>query len=374
MKIAYFIGTLKKEDGVARVLLALINEGQKRGVESIIITGWAEDESISPVPVVQVPSIIFPLYKDYHLPLPGMRGFEKKLKEFRPDIIHIHSPDTIAWAALKYSKKHKVPIVATYHTDFARYLVYYRLSFLKTFVWFLLKKLYKQMNFTTTPAQVVSQELEKNGIPNVYTIPWGVEFEKFDISFRSLEWRNKILNGKNEEILLCVCRLTWEKDLRTLAKVYNLLKNRQNNFCMIIAGDGPARKELELLMPGALFLGHIEGTELSRVYASSDIFIFPSSTETFGNVTIEAMASGLVPIVADAGGSNSLVKNGENGFLARPNNIEDFCEKVTLLLYNEQLRKRLQNSCLNFAKKHTWEKVFDDFLKGYSKLIDTERF
>ena len=369
MKIVHFIDTLRKEDGVTRVILPLVKEARKKGFDSLIITGWAEDTSISPVPVIQTPSFVLPLYTDYRLPFPGMRGFEKKLKEFKPDILHIHSPGTIAWAALKYSKKYKVPIVATYHTDFGRYLIYYHLSLLKSPVWFILEKLYRQMNLITAPSQVVSEELISHDIKNVFAIPWGVNFKEFSPSFCKEEWQKGISEGENKTILLCVCRLTWEKDLHTLAKVFNTLKKHGNDFSMVIAGDGPARKELESLMPGAKFMGHLEGIELSKVFASSDIFLFPSNTETFGNVTIEAMASGLVPVVADAGGSKSLVKNGENGFLAEPHNVTDFCEKVELLLNDKQLRERMKNNSLNFVKNYTWGKVFDELLQKYLKIL-----
>ena len=369
MKIAYFIGTLNKKDGVARVLLALIREAQKRGIDSQVVTGWAEDPKISPVPVIQVSSIIFPLYKEYRLSKPGIRGFSKKLDEFKPDIIHIHSPDTIGWAALKYAKKRYIPILATYHTDFGRYLDYYHLSFLRPVVRSILKRLYRQMRFVTAPSQVISDELIKLGIANVRTIPWGVEFAKFDASFRSPEWRDKILKGESKTILLCVCRLTWEKDLRTLAQTFDLLKKSHHDFTMVIAGDGPARQKLESLMPGAIFLGHLEGLEFSKAYASSDIFVFPSTTETFGNVTIEAMASGLVPVVADAGGSKSLVKNGETGFLARPKDPQDTFEKVNRLLDDPQLRARMKIAGLDFVKNFSWEKVFDSLLQIYLKCL-----
>ncbi|OGZ33467.1 MAG: hypothetical protein A2Y98_03000 [Candidatus Portnoybacteria bacterium RBG_19FT_COMBO_36_7] len=368
MKIAYFIGTLKKEDGVTRVLLALIGEAQKKGIESMIITGWAEDTSISPVPVIQVPSVVFPLYKEYRLSISGIKGFSKKLDEFKPDIIHLHSPDTIGWSALKYSKKRKIPIVATYHTDFGRYLSYYHLSFLRPAVWSVLRRLYKQMRFVTTPSKVISDELTAHNIPNVYTTPWGVDFKKFDQSFRSQAWNEEIAKDRNKTVLLCVCRLTWEKDLKTLAEAYNLLKKNRDDFIMVIAGDGPARKELEKMMPGAIFLGHLEGTEFSKVYASSDIFVFPSTTETFGNVTIEAMASGLVPVVADAGGSKSLVKDGQNGFLTIPKDPADVSKKVCLLLDNKEIYQQMRKNALEFSKDFTWEKVFDNLLQMYIKL------
>lgn len=370
MKIVHFLGTLKKEDGVNRVLLSLIKEEKKRGVESIIVTGWVEDESISPVPVVQIRSFILPFYKEYRIPLPGMHGFEKILNEFKPDIIHIHSPDPSAWAALKYSKKNKIPIVATYHTNFCRYLSYYHLSFLQPLVWDVLKRLYKQMNFITSPSKTISQELINLNLKNIYTIPWGVELDQFNPSFHSNEWRKKILGEKEGNIILCVCRLTWEKDLRVLAEVFNLLKKHQNNFSMVIAGNGPARSELESLMPGAIFLGRIEGDELSKVYASSDIFFFSSTTETFGNVTIEAMASGIVSVVADSNGSNSLIENNKNGFLALPNNTDSFYEKIVCLLEDKQLQEKMKKTSFDIAQGYTWEKVYDNLYQKYTELIN----
>ena len=123
------------------------------------------------------------------------------------------------------------------------------------------------MSFISAPSEGASQELINHGVRNVYTVPWGVELERFDPSARSPEWRNKILKGKEGDIILCVCRLIWYKDLITLSQVYNLLKKNKKNISMVIAGDGPARSELESLMPGAIFLGHLGSEELSKVYA-----------------------------------------------------------------------------------------------------------
>jgi len=369
MKIAHFLGTLKNEDGVTRVISSLVKEAEKRKIESIIVTGWAEDDSKFPIPIIQIPSFIFPLYKEYKIPFPGVHGFEKRLDEFNPDIIHIHSPDTIAWAALKYAKKHNIPVVSTYHTDFNRYLPYYHLSSLKPLVWFLFKKLYKKMDLVTAPSEAVRSELINNGIKNVYTIPWGVDLDKFNPLFRSQEWRTKILGEKNENIILYVGRLTWEKDLITLAEIFKLLIDHKDNFKMLVVGDGPARQKLEILMPGAIFMGHLEGIELSRAYASSDIFLFPSYTETFGNVTLEAMASGITSIVANAGGSKYLIINNKNGFLVEPKDTKDFYKKITLLIKDKKLQEEMRNNNINLSKNYTWEKTFDSLLQKYSELL-----
>ena len=370
MRIAYFLGTFKKEDGVTRVLLSLVNEAQKRGVESIIITGFAEDESISPVPVIQVPSFAFPLYKDYKLPLPGVRGFRNELDKFKPDIIHVHSPETIAWAALKYSKDKNIPIVATYHTNFCRYLDYYNFSLFEPLVWDILKRLYSRMDLVTSPSLTVSRELMDLGLRNICTIPWGVESSKFNKNFRSLSWRQKITEGKEKKIILYVGRLTWEKDLRVLAEIHRMLKSKRDDFEIVVAGDGPIRKELELLMPGAKFLGHIEGKELSEVYASSDFLLFPSSTEVFANVPLEAISSGIIPIIADFGGIKSLVENKNICLLCKPKDSNDFLLKTNSLLDDQNLQEEMKINGEKFIKDFTPEKVFDEMMQKYSELIN----
>lgn len=367
IKVAHFIGTLKKEDGAARSLLAIVEQGRNEDINSVIITSWVEDKAISTVPIIQVPSIIFPLYRDYRLPLPGMAAFRKQLDQFEPDLIHLHSPDPSAWSALNYARENDIPIMATHHTDFCQYLPYYHLDFFRPLAWYLLRKLYTRLSIVTIPSRVMGNELLNHQIPNVRVLPWGIDTARFNPSFRSKELKEEILQGKNM-ILLCVCRLTWEKDLHILAKAYHLLKQRNENFVLVIAGDGPARKRLELMMPQALFTGHLDGKQLSQFYASADIFVFPSTMETFGNVTLEAMASGLVPVVADAGGSRCLVNN-KNGFLTRPKDPDDIAEKVSILMDNDQLREEMRRSALAFSKIFTWEKAFSTLLKIYQEIL-----
>jgi len=369
MKIAHFLGTLKKEDGVTSVILSLVKEAEKMGHDNIIVTGWAEDESITQAKIIQVPSFIFPLYKEYRLPIPGMNGFEEKLNEFHPDIIHVHSPDTIAWAAIKYAKKNNIPIIGTYHTNFCQYLDYYHLSSLQSLVWNTLKRLYKKMDLITSPSETVSKELTDLGIKNIYTIPWGVDSSKFNNSFYSDTWRNKILKGETKKIILYVGRLTWEKDFKTFIETYNLLKKNRNDFTVVIAGDGPIRKELEILMPEVLFLGHLDHKELSVAYASSDVLFTPSSTEVFANVPLEAMSSGLIPVIADIGGIKMLIENKNIGLLCKPKNAKDFYNKINTLLDDQKLQSEMHTNIKNFIKDFTWEKVFDNIYEKYLTLI-----
>lgn len=372
MKIAYFIGSAKNEEnGVDRVLARLIREGEAHGVESVIVTGWVESPGMTyHVPIFTVPSMKFPLYRDYRLPFPWMKGFYKNLDAFHPDVIHIHSPDTSAWEALRYARKRGIPIMATHHTDFVRYLKYYHLSALKSFLWYLLRRLYNQLDLITTPSSVTAHDLLLHGVKHVKIIPWGTELERFNPSFRSDAWRAAVLKKTQKYIVLFVGRLTWEKDLKTLAETYALLREARDDFAMVVVGRGPNEEDLKQLMPGAVFLGYKEGRELSECYASSDIFLFPSSTETFGNVTIEAMASGIVPVVANEGGSRSLVKEGITGFLCASRDPKRFFETTNLLLNDEQLRKKMRAECISFAQSFSWSSVFQKMYELYRMLLE----
>lgn len=370
MKIAYFIGTFKKEDGVTSVLLKMSEAAKNEGHKNIIVTGYVEDRSLSPVEVIEVPAVTFPLYKDYKLPLPGQKGFAAKLDEFKPDIIHVHSPDPIAWAALKYAKGKKIPIIATYHTDFIKYLPYYHLSLLKPLVWAMFRRLYNQMDLITTPSSVIAEDLTAHGIKKVLALPWGTNLEIFNPKAHSEEWRKEILKDGKQFIVFSASRITWEKDLKTLAGAYNLLKEKNDDFEMVIAGDGPALNDLKKLMPGTIFLGHLDLKELARSYASSDVFLFPSATETFGNVTLEAMASGAVPVVANSGGSKALVKNKFNGLICEPYSANDFYLKTLELLSSPEELKAIRENGLTFSKDYSWDEVFKKVFAIYKNLIN----
>jgi len=370
MKVAYFIATVNQSDGVTHVLRSLIMEEKNLGLKSVIVTSRSKYASILPSPTIKIPAVVPPFaYKDYRIALPETDGFEKQLDKFKPDIIHLHSPDTIAWPALKYAQKRNIPVIATYHTNFARYTSYSHLTSLKPLVWWWLKKIYNQTQFVTAPSSGAARELTSHRIKNINIIPWGVDFTSFNPSFRSLEWRKKINQGQEKSILLCACRLRAEKDLETLAAVYQRLRRKNHNFSLVVAGDGPMRKTLEKDLPEVVFLGYLEGKALSTAYASSDILFFPSSTETFGNVIIEGMASGLTPVIADAGGGRTFIKNGENGFLAKPKNVTDFYNQIVKLLDNPRLLETTRHEALKSSKNFLWPEVAQKMFKLYQKAI-----
>jgi glycosyltransferase involved in cell wall biosynthesis len=370
MKIAYFAGTLN-DDGVSKVMLRLADYAVRQGHEAIIITGYIRPDIVSPVKVIIVPAVKFPLYKEYRITAPGRMGFNSILKEFKPDLIHLHSPDPLSWAALNYGRRHKLPVLVTHHTAFDRYLPYYHLSWLEPVVWDLLGYLYNRSSLVNVPSPLIAEDLRNHGIKNLSVIPWGIDLQLFNPGKADFKWREGITENKKQVVILYAGRLTWYKDLRTLAATYQALQqvSAPNSFRMVVAGDGPAREELEKMMPGAVFTGHLKHAQLAEIYAASDIFLFPSSTDNFPLVILEAMASGLVPVVADRGGAPTIIKHQENGLVCKAREAEDFYQQVKGLLDNPAELARLRAASLATAQEYDWEKILVKIFSLCQELV-----
>jgi len=370
LRAAYFAGSMKPgHDGVTRVLYKLIE-----GLEEYNI-GYKFFSAILPVEekyaekMLQVPSITFPLYKDYRFAVPGYKHFERALKQFNPDIIHINSPCSLGYAAVKYAQKFHIPVVATYHTHFVSYARYYNVKALETLSWSYFRNIYNKCQAVYVPSLPVLDELEENGINNLVFLPHGVDTEVFNRSFKSPDWKKN--NGiADKQVLLFSGRLVWEKDLKVLADAYSIIMNKRNDAVFVIAGDGPVRSELEKMMPNALFLGYQSGKDLSTAYASSDMLVFPSTTETFGNVTVEAMASGIPPICARKGGAYGIIKDEVTGLIAEPVDAVSLADKIELLLDNTSLKHRIAQNAFEFAQTQSWDSIFRRLFGSYSEIIN----
>ncbi len=372
MKIAYFNANLKVgQDGVTRCIYKMVDAVLERGYKAIAI-GSTLPIGETPVPVYGVPSVALPLQKNYRIAIPGYQSFAKHLQEFQPDILHINSPCTLGFAAVKYARHFGVPVVATYHTHFPTYPRYYNLTSLEDLTWRLSRRLYNNVDRTFVPTRPILQELHDNGIQCLTYLPNGVDTALFSPLNRSAEWRKRFSNGE-KPIILFVSRLVWEKDLRILAESYEQLRSRRSDFEMVIVGDGHARQELQAMMPGAHFLGYQSGKTLSESFASADIFVFPSTTETFGLVTLEAMASGLAPVAAEIGGAAEIIQEGRSGLFARPLNSRDLAKKVEWYLDNPNHRKIIADHALARAQEYRWESVLERLFENYREVVEDFR-
>ena len=369
LKVAYFAGTMQPgHDGVTRVLYKLIENLKRFNIESMFFSPIIPGKEEQTVEMYSVPSFTFPLYKEYKLAVPGQRYFEDKLKEFQPDLIHINSPCSLGYAAVKYGNRNGIPVAATYHTHFASYAKYYKIKAIENISWNYFRRIYNACQIVYVPSKPILYELQSHGINNLKYLPHGVDTKTFNTSFYSRDWKSRN-NIDGKKAVLFVGRLVWEKDLETLAKTYKIITAERDDTAFVIVGEGPIKEELIKLMPHAVFLGYQSGIKLAEAYASSDIFVFPSTTETFGNVTVEAMASGLPPICAREGGAYGVIEEGVNGLTSIPRDPFDLAEKIKILLDSPEKRRYLRNNAILFAKEQTWDKIFQKLVTSYQKLI-----
>ncbi|HEX9007040.1 MAG TPA: glycosyltransferase family 1 protein, partial [Bacteroidota bacterium] len=370
LRVAYFAGSMKPgHDGVTRVLYRMISSLARHGIRSVFYSAIVPPPDDRPADMVQVPSIAFPAYPEYRVPLPGQRHFDRQLTTFRPDLIHINSPCPLGYAAVQYGREHGVPVVATYHTHFPSYARYYKMRPLELLSWNYLRRLYGGCSRIYVPSMPILRELASRRIKNLKHLPHGVDTGVFNPGYRSNEWKKRLrIEGKSA--LLFAGRLVWEKDLETLIGTYQLLTKRRSDLVFVLAGDGPIRGELQDRMPRAVFLGQIGGADLSTAYASSDLLVFPSTTETFGNVVLEAMASGIVPVCANQGGPAGIIQQGVTGLLARPRDAASLAEFAEYLVDHPGKRAEIADQALASARRQGWDRIFDELFTDYRAVVE----
>jgi len=370
MKIALYTGTfVKDKDGVARTLYEFIKSIRGTGHE---VTIWSPDiqekvkkPAINVEKVVSVPILLYP---DYKLGFFGPKT-KKQLDEMAPDIIHVSTPDLVGREFLQYGKRNNIPVVSAYHTDFPSYLGYYQLGMLNPPLWSYLRWFYNNSRLTLVPTKVIKERLQKRGIKNVVIWSRGISLDRFNPNFRSEELR-EAWNAHGKKVILYSGRLVWYKDLDIMVSVYEKLIQKREDILFVVLGSGPAENDLKKKMPEAIFPGYLTGKDLSRAYASSDILFFPSTTETFGNVIQEGLASGLPAVVSDLGGCMEIVKKSKGGLISKAKDPLSFEENVIKLIDDKLLYNILRNNGLNYSKKRSWNNINNKLLKKYEKLID----
>jgi glycosyltransferase involved in cell wall biosynthesis len=356
-------------DGVALTLNRLVGHLEKQGVAVLVFAPVAQKPAFAHQgKLVPVPSLPLPGRPEYRLAL-GMAGHVKRqLLDFQPDIIHIAVPDLLGHAALALAKAHGIPAVASYHTRYETYLKHYwYLTPLEGLLKHVLRRFYGQAREVYVPSESVREALLADGLKDNFR-PWprGIDTERFTPGKRSAAWRAGLGIGAEELVVLHVSRLVREKRLDTLTKALNRIAAPHR---VVIVGDGPDRDYVQRELPQAVFTGFLEGDELATAYASSDIFVFPSDSESFGNVTLEAMASGLPCVCADATGSRSLVVMGETGFLAPADDAEAFAGHITTLARDGALRAALGEAARKRALGFSWDETLARMLGYYRALL-----
>ena len=265
-----------------------------------------------------------PRYPNLRLGLPAQRALAELWTRDRPDVVHLVTEGPLGWSAQRAAQRLRLPAVSDFRTNFHAYTQHYGVGWLKAPIVAYLRKFHNRTLFTFVPSETVRAELAALGVRGLRVIARGVDTALFDPARRSESLRASWGAGPSDPVLLHVGRLAAEKNLTDLLAAFEAARAYSPRARFVLVGDGPARQEVQARCPGAVFAGMRRGEDLAAHYASGDLFLFPSLTETYGNVTVEALASGLAVVAYDYAAAAAHIRHGLNGALASFGSAAEF--------------------------------------------------
>ncbi|KAB3535742.1 glycosyltransferase family 1 protein [Alkaliphilus pronyensis] len=370
MKIAIFTDTYTPQiNGVTKTLKKLKDYMDKNGIEYKFFVP-AEGNPLETKETISFYSIRFLFYPECKIALPRYGEVKNALDDFKPDIIHIVTPFSVGLKGLKYARENNIPLVSSYHTNFVEYFKFYNLQILENICWSYFNWFHSFCEINFCPSMDTLNKLDRKGIGNLKIWDRGIESDEFSPIKYNKDLRERYVSP-NVKLLLYVGRIAPEKELDVLLKAVQILSKKDIPFKLLMVGDGPLYNELKAQnIKNVIFDGYKFGSELQEIYGSSDIFVFPSSTETYGNVILEAMSSGLPVVAPFEGGIKENLKNGNNGLVFNKEDSIDMANKIEMLLKDEKLRVSLANNAREHAMSKSWNKVFQKLFKNYKSVIE----
>jgi phosphatidylinositol alpha 1,6-mannosyltransferase len=352
-------------NGVARTLERLVQAVEARGGAVQVITVDDPESQVDPR-VERLAAIPFWAYPQLRVAAPALRAARRALEAFRPTLVHAATPFGVGLGARQAARQLGLPLVTSYHTHFTAYLRHYKLEALDGISWPFLRWFHNSGLRTYAPTETVRRELAAQGFERTAVWGRGVDPQRFNPSQRSAAWRAQQGIGRDELVALYVGRIAPEKGIGVLldamARVQAAWPGRVR---FVLTGDGPAEEKARALAPaGTVFTGRLTGEALGRAYASADLFVFPSETETFGNVVLEAMASGLAVVAPDAGPTLEFAHAG-TAALYRAGDAAALAAQVLALAGDDTARARLGHSARAEALRHDWDAIFDALVADY---------
>ena len=371
LRIALFSGNYNcVRDGANRALNTLVGYLLRNGAAVRVYSPTIDKPAFPPTgDLVSIPSIPIPRRPEYRFAFGLTPSVRRDLRTFAPTHIHLSVPDPSNHAALAIARRTNVPAVASVHTRFDTYFRYYGLAFFEPIAEAIMRRFYRRCDAIFAPSESMAQILRDQRMSYDVGI-WtrGVDRDIFKPERRDPAWRRSLGIDDDEPVIGFVGRIVAEKGLDIFAETVDQLTARGIRHRVVVIGEGPARGWFEQRLPGARFAGYQTGDALGRAVASLDMLFNPSVTESFGNVTLEAMACGVPVVAADAAGSSSLIEDGVNGRLVRPGATHSFAEALADYCTGPDLRRAAAEAGLAAAANYGWDQVNATLVEGYFRV------
>ncbi|WP_184244038.1 glycosyltransferase family 4 protein [Novosphingobium chloroacetimidivorans] len=372
LRIALFSGNYNYvRDGANQALNRLAGYLLDQGAAVRIYSPTVPKPAFEPTgDLIGVRALPIPGRGEYRMPLWLPRKVRQDLKAFAPNVVHVSSPDPVSHEAVTWARKHELPVLASVHTRFETYFRYYNMAWAEPLMEAFLRRFYRRCDALVAPSESMAQVLREQRMNYDITI-WsrGVDREVFNPGVRSLDWRRSHGIGDDEIAIGFLGRLVMEKGLDVFSDSIDALRRRGVPHKVLVIGEGPAREWFESRLPGAAFVGFQAGADLGRAVASMDVLFNPSVTETFGNVTLEAMACALPVVAAAATGSESLVEDHVSGRLIRPGAVHQFAEALRGYVESAELRDRHGAAGERRALDFSWDRINRAVADTYLRLV-----
>jgi len=376
LRIAVVTETYPPEvNGVAITLGRLVNGLQARNhqIQLIRPRQHADDQ---PHPTATLSEhlqrgIALPHYEGLKMGLPAKGALTRLWTMQRPDVVQIATEGPLGWSALAAANKLRLPVASDFHTNFHSYSNHYGLGLLRRAIVAYLRKFHNKSAVTLVPTAGIRRELLSHGYENIEIIGRGVDTRQFHPGRRDPALRARWGVNADETVALYVGRLAAEKNLALVFRAFDAMRETHPATRLVLVGDGPERASWQAKRPDAIFCGTQIDEALAAHYASGDVFLFPSLTETWGNVTIEAMASGLAVVAYDCAAAEEVIRHGENGLKAPPESEAAFIAEAVSLAPAVALQRRLGSAAAARAAQLSWDAIIDSFERVLLRLAQS---
>jgi len=362
LRIAVVTETWPPEvNGVAMTLAKLV-QGLSHRNHDVQLIRPRQTKSDSPMNDASLEEVLMrgmpiPRYPELKLGLPSKKTLVKTWTLRRPDVVHIATEGPLGWSALQAAKVLKLPVTSDFRTNFQSYSKHYGVGWLRKPIVAYLRKFHNATACTMVPTRELMRTLSENGFANLKVVSRGVDTKLFNISKRDTSLRSSWGATDNTKVLISVGRMAPEKNLDQVLKTYEALKLKGQAFKLVMVGDGPLKEQFQKRYPEIIFPGMLSQSNLAAYYASSDLFIFPSQTETFGNVTLEALASGIPVLAFDCAAARDWVQTGVNGWLVAENNPEGFAAQAMAVFNSKDLLDQITKSTRQQVVHLDWDQI-----------------